>query len=83
MFTQVGVKTIVAGGIPATGPMQAVGGTRGAATYSGAALDADLTTLSQLNVSAEVMAATPPLLDNGMFINLCMKTCANNRFRCS
>ena len=26
MFTQVGVKTVVAGGRPTTGPMQAVGG---------------------------------------------------------
>ena len=64
MFTQVGVKTIVAGGAPRTGPMQATSH-RGAADYSADALDLDINQLSSLNVSDAVLATLPPLNSNG------------------
>jgi len=63
MFTEVGVKTIVAGGLPKTGPMQAVGGNRGAATFSADGLDSDLKTL--ISIEGNVTDPTDvPLLDN-------------------
>ena len=42
MTHQAGVRTIVAGGRPATGPMQAVSGSRGARVYSDDALNDDI-----------------------------------------
>ena len=66
MFTQAGVKTIVAGGAPTTGPMQAVGGNRGAALYSADGLDRHLNQLSLLNKTDDAALATvPQLLDTG------------------
>ncbi|CAO2651399.1 Nn.00g039690.m01.CDS01 [Neocucurbitaria sp. VM-36] len=66
MFTQAGVKTIVAGGAPTTGPMQAVGGNRGAALYSADGLDRHLNQLSSLSKTDDaVLASVPQLLDTG------------------
>ena len=59
MFTQVGVKTLVAGGIPTPGPMQAIGGTRGAALWSSDDLDQHLNKLSITGPSV------PQLSDDG------------------
>lgn len=65
MFTQVGVKTITAGGAPSTGPIQAVGGNRGAALYSADGLDYHIGQLSLLNVDDAVLATVPQLNDEG------------------
>lgn len=65
MFTEVGVKTIVAGGRPTTGRMQAVGGNRGAAIYSADGLDFDLLTLNSTEANNTVLATVPRLNDEG------------------
>lgn len=51
-MTKVGAKTVVVGGRPIIGPMQAVGGTRGAEVYDAASLDADMYFASQWNATA-------------------------------
>ncbi|KAL6711648.1 hypothetical protein ACN47E_004582 [Coniothyrium glycines] len=58
MFTRVGVKTIVAGGAPTKGPMQAVGGTRGAAVWSADALDTQINYLSLEGPAVPQLTAT-------------------------
>ncbi|KAF2855717.1 hypothetical protein T440DRAFT_485816 [Plenodomus tracheiphilus IPT5] len=65
MFTEVGVKTIVAGGRPITGPMQAVGGNRGAAIYSADRIDYDLLNLNATEANDTVLATVPRLNDEG------------------
>ncbi|OAL56114.1 hypothetical protein IQ07DRAFT_530188 [Pyrenochaeta sp. DS3sAY3a] len=74
MFKQVGVRTIVAGGLPSIGPMQAVGGNRGAAVYSADQIDYDLGLLSNpaFNVDDATLATFPQLgargyRDSGVF----------------
>ncbi|EMD87799.1 hypothetical protein COCC4DRAFT_199910 [Bipolaris maydis ATCC 48331] len=66
MFKQVGVRTIAVGGRPATGPMQAVGGNRGAAVYSGDQIDYDIGIISNplLNVDNATLATVPQLTEN-------------------
>lgn len=51
MHHQAGVRTVVAGGRPENGPMQAVGGTRGAQSYTSVALDQDIAVAEILNSS--------------------------------
>lgn len=51
MHHQAGVRTVVAGGRPELGPMQAVGGSRGAQSYSSVALDQDIEVAEILNTS--------------------------------
>lgn len=51
MHRQAGVRTVVAGGTPEYGPMQAVGGTRGAQSYTSVALDQDIAVAEILNSS--------------------------------
>jgi hypothetical protein len=70
MTYQAGVKTIVVGGQPKPGPMQAVGGTRGAAAYSADALDYDFDEgLTYLPVDKpEVASQLPNRTDTGMWI---------------
>ncbi|KAF3048651.1 hypothetical protein E8E11_009174 [Didymella keratinophila] len=64
MFTQVGVKTVVAGGRPTTGPMQAVGGNRGAVIYSADQIDFRL--LNNENyVDAATYASLPEITTTG------------------
>ena len=46
-----GARTVVAGGRPETGPMQAVGGTRGAQLYSSFDLDTDISIAKDFNSS--------------------------------
>ncbi|KAI4675302.1 uncharacterized protein J4E84_010194 [Alternaria hordeiaustralica] len=74
MFKQVGVRTIVVGGRPATGPMQAVGGNRGAAIYSADRIDYDLGAVSSpaFSVDNATLATVPQLTasdyrDSGVF----------------
>ena len=64
MFAQVGVRTIVAGGAPHTGPMQAVGGNRGAVLFSADELDEHLSQLSLLDVNDTVLATLPERQDD-------------------
>ncbi|UPX11528.1 uncharacterized protein EKO05_0002131 [Ascochyta rabiei] len=70
MMTQAGVKTIVAGGRPATGPMQAASGNRGARSYDTYTLDNDMLTARQLDeqVSTNVNATVPEVRDSSIFI---------------
>ena len=49
MHHQAGVRTVVAGGRPEMGPMQAVGGTRGAQAYTSVDLDEDIDVAEILN----------------------------------
>ena len=48
-----GARTVVAGGRPKTGPMQTVGGNRGAESYDSFSLDSDIDTAIQFNSSVE------------------------------
>ncbi|KAF1954422.1 hypothetical protein CC80DRAFT_517619 [Byssothecium circinans] len=61
MFTQAGARTIAVGGQPTNGPMQAVGGNRGAAMYSSTELEEDIGFLSSKNTT--VKALLPRLND--------------------
>lgn len=69
MTQQTGVRTVVVGGRPESGPMQAVSGTRGAASYSSDSLDVDIDTAVILNDTAQ---ASLPLrgdtTDSGMVV---------------
>ncbi|KAI4924401.1 uncharacterized protein J4E92_007482 [Alternaria infectoria] len=71
MTHEAGVKTIVVGGQPKPGPMQAVGGTRGAAAYSADALDFDFDEgLEDSPVEKpEVVSQLPDRTDTGIWIN--------------
>ena len=51
MHHQAGVRTVVAGGRPEPGPMQAVGGSRGAESYDTVALDTDIEFAELVNAS--------------------------------
>jgi hypothetical protein len=69
MSYQAGVRTIVAGGRPTPGPMQAVSGTRGAAAYSADALDYDFSDGLEFPVDrADVASQLPNRTDSGMFV---------------
>ena len=54
MHHQAGVRTVVAGGRPELGPMQAVGGSRGAEVYDAIALDEDIEFAERVNKSLEL-----------------------------
>lgn len=72
LFTQAGARTIVVGGRPSTGPMQAVGGNRGAAPYSADALDYDITTIGFNNDTAKALLPSTNIdgqRDSGMWTN--------------
>lgn len=68
MMTSVGVKTVVAGGRPVNGPMQAASGNRGASSYSTFALDADIVKARNLDadVSVDVNATLPEVRDEAI-----------------
>ena len=51
MHQQAGVRTVVAGGRPELGPMQTVGGSRGAEAYDAIALDEDIEFAESVNES--------------------------------
>ncbi|KAI4676907.1 uncharacterized protein J4E84_009207 [Alternaria hordeiaustralica] len=71
MAYEAGVRTIVVGGQPEPGPMQAVSGTRGAAAYSAGALDSDFDeNLKYFPVDKpEVVSQLPDRTDTGIWIN--------------
>lgn len=71
MMTRAGVRTVVAGGRPQTGPMQAVGGNRGAALYGTDSLDEDMLLARSIDefVDDNVNATVPEVRDPGMFVN--------------
>ena len=71
MTYQAGVKTIVAGGQRKHGPMQAVGGTRGAAAYSVVALDYDFDDGLRYEPVDKpgLISQLPNRTDTGMWIN--------------
>ncbi|KZL85547.1 peptidase s41 family protein, partial [Colletotrichum incanum] len=60
-------RTIVVGGAPKPGPMQAVGGTRGARLYSSDLLDERFDWVRERNETAA--ARLPAVRDSGMFVN--------------
>lgn len=66
MHHQAGVRTVVAGGRPELGDMQAVGGSRGAEVYSSVALDADIDVAEFLNTS---VADVLPDRNAGNYVN--------------
>jgi hypothetical protein len=70
MMTRVqGVRTVVVGGMPKPGPMQAVSGNRGAAAYSNAELDEDITTATAINASAQAyLPLRGNLTDTGLYV---------------
>ncbi|KAI1502241.1 hypothetical protein F5X99DRAFT_427387 [Biscogniauxia marginata] len=67
MTHQAGVKTIVVGGNPTPGPMQAAGGSRGARLYSAYSLDDDIDAASTFNETAANQL--PQIRDSGMFVS--------------
>lgn len=67
MSHEAGVRTVVVGGSPIPGPMQAVSGTRGALVYSADVLDSDFGFASSINATAA--AVLPQVRDPGMAIN--------------
>jgi hypothetical protein len=69
MSHQAGVKTIVIGGRPLTGPMQTASGNRGARLYSGDAIDVDFENVDDVLHNADVAASLPSREDTGMWIN--------------
>ena len=66
MHHQAGVRTVVAGGRPETGPMQAVGSSRGAESYDAVALDDDIDFAETVNTS---VADVLPDRSAGNYIN--------------
>lgn len=50
-----GVRTVVAGGLPHAGPMQAAGGTRGYQVYESINLDSEFGAVSYLNQTAQTL----------------------------
>jgi len=66
-MSQAGVRTIVAGGRPEPGPMQAVSGSRGARVYEATELDDDFSFVSEF-ISNDTAAQLPSRLDTGMWI---------------
>ena len=66
MNHQAGVRTVVVGGRPELGPMQAVGGSRGAQAYSTVDIDEDIEAAEIFNTS---VADVLPDRDIGNYIN--------------
>lgn len=66
MHHQGGVRTVVVGGRPQLGPMQAVGGTRGAQAYTTVDLDEDIEVAEILN---DTVTGALPNRDASNFIN--------------
>jgi hypothetical protein len=64
MMTRVGVRTVVAGGRPSTGPMQAAAGSRGAASYSADLIDDDIE--FGRDISDEAVATLPDVREPDM-----------------
>jgi hypothetical protein len=69
MSHQAGVRTIVVGGRPSHGPMQAVSGSRGARIYDASEIDADVDFVSETIKNTTAAALLPNRTDTGMWIN--------------
>lgn len=76
MTHQAGVRTIVVGGRPEPGPMQATSGSRGALAYSGDYIDADIYLLNTTTNGADMSSVLPVLnkrtheRDSGMYLTV-------------
>lgn len=68
MMSQAGVRTIAVGGRPEFGPMQAVGGSRGARVYDSSQLDDDFNFVSDTIHNSTAAAQLPSRSDSGMWI---------------
>ncbi|KAH6011513.1 hypothetical protein HBI83_161230 [Parastagonospora nodorum] len=68
MMTQAGVRTVAVGGRPEPGPMQAVGGSRGARVYHASELDEDFGFVSDTIKNSTAAAQLPSRSDTGMWI---------------
>ncbi len=64
MMTQAGVRTIVMGGSPVNGPMQAASGSRGAVVYSATFLDYDIEQAADILAKDTATAAAAAQLPN-------------------
>jgi hypothetical protein len=60
MVHQAGVRTIALGGQPITGPMQAVGGTRGARSYDAHSLDLGMQFVNDTIANHDAASRLPP-----------------------
>ena len=60
MVHQAGVRTVTLGGKPITGPMQAVGGTRGARSYDAYSLDLNMQFVNDTIKDDEAASRLPP-----------------------
>lgn len=71
MMTQAGARTVVAGGQPAKGPMQAASGTRGARSYDTYTLDNDIIFARGIDdtVETNVNATLPEIRDSAIYVN--------------
>ncbi|KAE8826165.1 hypothetical protein PTNB85_09110 [Pyrenophora teres f. teres] len=71
MMTRAGVRTVVAGGRPTTGPMQAASGTRGASSYDADSLDVDIDGVktSPTYANTNSIATVPDVRDQGMYVS--------------
>ncbi|KAL0934506.1 peptidase s41 family protein [Colletotrichum truncatum] len=67
LATQAGARTVVVGGAPKPGPMQAAAGTRGARVYSGDELDYDFEWIGEHNETAKAQFPANRQ-DRGIFI---------------
>lgn len=69
MMTRAGVRTVVAGGRPTTGPMQAAAGTRGAIQYTTFNLDDDMSFARAIdaNVTENTNATIPEVRDEAIY----------------
>ncbi|KAF2186875.1 hypothetical protein K469DRAFT_705404 [Zopfia rhizophila CBS 207.26] len=70
MMTREGVRTVVAGGRPSTGPMQAASGNRGARLYSADQIDDDILFARSIDefVDESANGTLPDVRDEGIFI---------------
>jgi hypothetical protein len=69
MSHQAGVRTVVVGGRPTTGPMQASSGSRGARVYDASQIDEDFTFVSETINNTIAAALLPNRSDTGMWVN--------------
>ncbi|KAF1837498.1 hypothetical protein BDW02DRAFT_565981 [Decorospora gaudefroyi] len=71
MMTRAGVRTVVAGGRPNSGPMQAAAGTRGAVTYTADTLDDAMSYARSIDtyVDENANATIPDVREPGMYYN--------------
>lgn len=69
MTHQAGVRSVVVGGRPTTGPMQTASGNRGARVYDAESLDYDFLEVKDTMEDAEAAARLPERDDRGMWIN--------------